>query len=88
MGEENQVFKGVIDCLPSLPSDGIISQQVEKLHYAYCYCFIFLRLDDSLAQVDVFDHLSGQGEGEVGLLSDVPPVVTVERGVLVGLQGL
>lgn len=88
MREEDQVFEGIIDALPSLTSDGITRQQVEELHYANCNCFIFLRFNDSLAQVDVFDHLSSKGEGEVGLLSHIPPVVTVERRVLVGLQGL
>jgi len=54
-----------------------------ELDDAYRYGLQFLRAEERLSKVAVFQHLVGDDGGDVASFCDIPPVITVKRSVKV-----
>lgn len=65
--------------------DGVllVGQQMVELDDAYRYGLQFLRAEERLSKVAVFQHLVGDDGGDVASFCDIPPVITVKRSVKV-----
>ena len=97
MSEEHEIFQGGIDGSFGRCVDvrGSMREQVKELNEtADCQGLELLRPQQSLPQMDILDDLEGyqlghvQGARSGRALSQVPPVLTEECCVLVGLKGL
>ena len=65
--------------------DGVllVGQQMVELDDADRYGLQFLRAEERLSKVAVFQHLVGDDGGDVASFCDIPPVITVKRSVKV-----
>ena len=88
MDIEHQVLEICVDAGLRIDRRLLVRQQVVELDDADRDGFELLSLEHNLLENGVLDDLVGDDRGEMAGLSDIPPVITVERGIEVVAETL
>ena len=83
-----KILQVSIDSSLGINSGLLTSKEVIKLYDSYWNSFVFLSLDHELSQLDIFDKLVSNGAMDIWTLSEIPPVLTGKRSVVVISQVL
>ena len=88
MNIEHEILQVGVDASLCIYRGLFISQQVVKLNDTDRYSFILLSFEHDLFQTWVLNYLVSDNRSEVACFGNVPPIVTIERGVQVIAQTL
>ena len=88
MDVEHQVLEICVDAGLRIDRRLLVRQQVVELDDADRDGFELLSLEHDLLENGVLNDLVGDDRGEMAGLSDIPPVITVERGIEVVAETL
>ena len=88
MDIEHQVLEICVDAGLRIDCRLLVRQQVVELDDSDRDGFELLSLEHDLLENGVLDDLVGDDRGEMPGLSDIPPVITVERGIEVVAETL
>ena len=88
MNIEHEILQIGVDASLSINCGLFVSEQVVKLDDTDRYSFILLCFEHDLFQAGVLNYLVSDNRSEVACFGNVPPIVTIERGVQVIAQTL
>ena len=88
MNIEHEILQIGIDAGLRIYCCLFVSQKVVELDDTDRYSFILLSFEHDLFQAGVLNYLVSDNRSEVACFGNVPPIVTIERGVQVIAQTL